>query len=481
MINFVKLNLLFLNIYVYFLFLFLCFTFLKFFFKTFLNLKFFFNFYKYLNTWFIFSFLFITLISLFYNYFVFYNLNNYLSSFYFKNIMFDFKIYYFSFFYIFFLITAVSLIYCLSYNYSELNSFLLFINIIFLAGLGLAYTNSLVLFFVYYECLLLPSFVILYKFSKTRRSVEAAFLMFFWTQFGAICLIFIFFYIFFLTNSVLFSNLYFFKFTEFEINFIFFFLLMGFGVKLPIWPFYEWLPKAHVEASTNFSIFLSGVLVKFAFFGFFKLLICLESEPTFFFLYPYLFIGLFDSITKIFYQIDIKKLIAFCTVAEMHWLLIAVTSGQTMLWVSGFAMFISHAIISTNSFLMVDSIARRFKTRLITEIWGLNFICPKLFLLIFSNCIVFLGFPGSLFFISEFLFFSFLFDLFPFFCLILMVLLYFFLATFFMKIWMNVLFSSVPHYKNIISLDVDKSEFTIFSFFLILIFWLGNTWQVFLF
>jgi len=112
-------------------------------------------------------------------------------------------------------------------------------------------------------------------------------------------------------------------------NYIFFLLLLGFGVKLPIWPFYDWLPKAHVEASTNFSIFLSGVLVKFAFFGFFKTLVSIELEPTFVFVFPYLFIGLFDSVSKVFYQVDIKKVVAFCTVAEMHWLLLTITSGQT--------------------------------------------------------------------------------------------------------------------------------------------------------
>jgi formate hydrogenlyase subunit 3/multisubunit Na+/H+ antiporter MnhD subunit len=62
--------------------------------------------------------------------------------------------------------------------------------------------------------------------------------------------------------------------------------LTGFGVKLPIWPFYGWLPKAHVEASTNFSIFLSGVLVKFAFFGLFKCLLLVELEPTFYICVP---------------------------------------------------------------------------------------------------------------------------------------------------------------------------------------------------
>ena len=117
--------------------------------------------------------------------------------------------------------------------------------------------------------------------------------MFFWTQFGALFLIFIFLYIFFLANTSRFSIISDIFISEFELNFIFLCLLIGFGVKLPIWPFYGWLPKAHVEASTNFSIFLSGVLVKFAFFGLFKCLLVLQVEPTFIYIYPFLLICLY--------------------------------------------------------------------------------------------------------------------------------------------------------------------------------------------
>lgn len=131
-------------------------------------------------------------------------------------------------------------------------------------------------------------------------------------------LIFAFIYLFVSTNSTLFSSIELYNFSKFEINLIFLLLLVGFGVKLPLWPFYDWLPKAHVEASTNFSIFLSGVLVKFAFFGFLKCITSLNSEITFIFIFPYLLIGVIDSVLKIFHQIDIKKVIAFATVAEMH-------------------------------------------------------------------------------------------------------------------------------------------------------------------
>jgi len=142
--------------------------------------------------------------------------------------------------------------------------------------------------------------------------------MFFWTQFGALFLILGLLYLFFTCNTSQFSTITYFYFNPFEVNFLFVCVLLGFGVKLPIWPFYGWLPKAHVEASTNFSIFLSGVLVKFAFFGFLKCLLTLHLEPTFIYVYPFLVVGIADAVFKLFYQIDLKKLVAYSTVVEMH-------------------------------------------------------------------------------------------------------------------------------------------------------------------
>lgn len=106
--------------------------------------------------------------------------------------------------------------------------------------------------------------------------------------------------------------------------------MIGFGVKFPIWPFYDWLPQAHVEASTNFSIFLSGVLVKFAFFGFvkFMLLFGFDNVPLYF--YPFILVGFVDSSSKLYYQVDLKKIVAYSTVIEMHWLTIAVVGGTNI-------------------------------------------------------------------------------------------------------------------------------------------------------
>ena len=390
-------------------------------------------------------------------------------------------VYYFPFIYIFILITTLSILFCLSYSINEILIFSFYCSIILIAGYILFFTDSFILFFLSYEMLLIPSFFILYKFAKTRRCVEAAYLMFFWTQFGALFLIFSFIYLFFICETSAFSHILNYQFSVFEINFLFICWIIGFGVKLPIWPFYGWLPKAHVEASTNFSIFLSGVLVKFAFFGLLKCLLTLQSEPTFYLIYPFLTIGIVDSVFKLFYQIDLKKLVAYSTVVEMHWLTICVISGQSCLMLASFCMLISHALLSTNSFLLVDAINRRFKTRLITEISGVNFLCPKLFLVSLANCLVFLGFPGTIFFIAEFLFFSFFFDLFPLLCIFLIILLYLLGPTFFFRSWVNVLFGLSLNIFKKTPLDLNSKEFIIYLGLILLMFCLGFSWQIFIF
>jgi len=149
-----------------------------------------------------------------------------------------FDIYFIPFVFIFLFITLVSILFCLMYNFNESLLFVFYSVSIMLVGINLFFSDFMLYFFLFYEMLLVPSFFILYKFAKTRRAVEASYLMFFWTQFGAIFLIFALFYLFFLTKSSLFSLCNSSSFNTFDVNFITLLLLIGFGVKLPIWPFY---------------------------------------------------------------------------------------------------------------------------------------------------------------------------------------------------------------------------------------------------
>lgn len=88
------------------------------------------------------------------------------------------SVYTYPFTYVFLLITTLSILFCLTYNSDELASFTLYCTFILMAGYLMFCTQSVLLFFIAYELLLLPSFFILYKFAKSRRSVEAAYLMF---------------------------------------------------------------------------------------------------------------------------------------------------------------------------------------------------------------------------------------------------------------------------------------------------------------
>jgi len=88
-------------------------------------------------------------------------------------------VYYFPFIYIFITITTLSVLFCLAYNVSEITMFIFYCTTILMAGYLLFFTDSVILFFFAYELLLVPSFFILYNFAKTRRCVEAAYLMFF--------------------------------------------------------------------------------------------------------------------------------------------------------------------------------------------------------------------------------------------------------------------------------------------------------------
>jgi formate hydrogenlyase subunit 3/multisubunit Na+/H+ antiporter MnhD subunit len=155
-----------------------------------------------------------------------------------SNSLFNTEVYVYPFIYVFVLVTTLSIVFCLTYNSDELNTFMFYCTVIIFAGYSLFFTDSIIIFFFSYEMLLVPSFFILYKFAKTRRAVEAAYLMFFWTQFGALFLIICFIYLFFIVGTSSFFNISNFFLSEPEVNFIFVCLIFGFGVKLPIWPFY---------------------------------------------------------------------------------------------------------------------------------------------------------------------------------------------------------------------------------------------------
>ena len=386
------------------------------------------------------------------------------------------------FFLTFGLVLSVSLILSLSYNRLEFFYFIFFLILIFIAGCGLFVASSFLSFLFFYELLVLPSVFILYFFSKTRKNIEATYLMFFWTQFGVIFLLFSFFYIY-LTASISTlptSGVFALNLSVFDFHLLFITFFIGFGVKFPVWPFYDWLPKAHVEASTNFSIFLSGALVKLAFLGFVRIIYSFFFSFDLIFIVPILVVGLVKSGTFLFIQIDLKKIIAFLTITEMHWLSLSFMFGNASMWISSFLMLISHALISTGFFVLADAITRRFKTRLVVEVSGLFYLLPLLYTMLIINLVIILGFPGTSLFLSEFLFFLLMADYNFVFLAFILFITHFVILSIFFKHWFTISFGFSTHFLSFNNIyDLKWFELTLLGFLVLGLILLGFSNSVF--
>ena len=180
----------------------------------------------------------------------------------------------------------------------------------------------------------------------------------------------------------------------------------SFAVKTPMWPVHTWLPDAHVEAPTAGSVLLAAILLKMAGYGFIRFSLGLFPLASDYFVPLIYFLSLvaiiYTSLVALM-QEDIKKLIAYSSVAHMGFVTLGIfTMTQQGLEGSIFQM-ISHGLISAALFLCVGIIYERTHTRLINQYGGLVSIMPKYAVLFMIFTLGALGLPGTTGFIGEFL------------------------------------------------------------------------------
>lgn len=256
-------------------------------------------------------------------------------------------------------------------------------------------SNTLNLFF-YYELFLLPSFFIVYFLSPNRRSILAAVYFLTWTQFGSLLV---------LVGVLKLQSIH--GGYSFETGVVTrdttaaLLILLGFGIKIPMWPFYYWLTKTHVEASSFFSIYLSGFLVKTAVYLFVKFYSALDATNLGFIFLSLFVVGVVDSSIKMWHQTDLKKLIAYTTVQEMNLLVIPIlfndVAGEVIV-----ALFVAtHCILSSLLFFYIDVVTKRFATRSTSQITGLVHVMPTFSAVMFATWLGFTGLPYTIKFTLE--------------------------------------------------------------------------------
>jgi NAD(P)H-quinone oxidoreductase subunit 4 len=196
-------------------------------------------------------------------------------------------------------------------------------------------------------------------------------------------------------------------------------VLIGFGIKVPLFPLHTWLPDAHVEASTPISVLLAGVLLKLGTYGLIRF--GLQMFPqAWSVLAPWLAIWavvsvLFGAFTAIA-QTDMKKMVAYSSVGHMGFVLLAMAAATPLSMLGAVFQMISHGLISALLFALVGVVYKKTGTRDITVLKGL--LAPERGLPIIGSLMVVgvmasAGIPGMVGFISEFLVFRGCFAVFP--------------------------------------------------------------------
>ena len=260
-------------------------------------------------------------------------------------------------------------------------------------------------FYIFFESILIPMYLIIGVWGGERR-VYSAYKFFLYTFLGSVLMLvaIIFLYQEFGTTdipSILNLNLPFY--IQIWLWLAFF---SSFAVKIPMWPFHTWLPDAHVEAPTEGSVMLAGILLKLGGYGFIRFNLSMLPDASIFFT-PFIF-GL--SVVAIIYtslvalvQNDMKKLIAYSSVAHMGFVTLGIFSATIQGLHGAIIQMISHGLISAALFFSIGTIYSRYKTKEIINFSGLSLTMPKLsiFFLIFSLGAI--GFPGTSGFVGEFL------------------------------------------------------------------------------
>ncbi len=336
--------------------------------------------------------------------------------------------------------------------------YLFSLNIFVLVVYFYVFSTDLLLFFLFYEFLLIPSFLIVYYISPSRRAIQASLYFLIWTQIGSFLVLVVVAYLVSVVGSSSFNDIKLYNFSYTESYVIYLLLFLGFGFKVPLWPFHYWLTKTHVEAPAGFSMYLSGFLVKSAVYGFYKITNLLGNDINTTLFSTICIVGVVDASLKMWGQTDLKKLVAYGTIQEMNLIFLTFCWGDTNAIVGGILFSATHGALSALMFFIVDCIQRRFNSRSVTELSGILQITPNLGIAIIVMCVLYAGLPGTLKFTCEFYIFCGFFEITP-----TLTLLLFFVANVlgligFSKCWFDAVFGMSLKNHKLAPFDLNYKE-----------------------
>ena len=283
--------------------------------------------------------------------------------------------------------------------------------------IGIFAATDALLFYVFFEAMLIPMFIIIGVWGGPRR-VYATLKFFIYTFLGSIFMLIALIYLHMKTGEFSLAAFAAAPLGTTEQAWLFFGFLAGFAIKVPMWPVHTWLPDAHVEAPTGGSVILAAIMLKVGGYGFIRFSLPITPDAS----QEYAWVVIAMSLVAVVYigyvalvQDDMKKLIAYSSVAHMAFVTLGIfiaialvrehaNPDAARLGMQGaMVQMISHGFVSGAMFTCIGVLYDRLHTRMIDEYGGVMNVMPWFggFFIFFSmaNC----GLPGTSGFVGEFM------------------------------------------------------------------------------
>lgn len=270
---------------------------------------------------------------------------------------------------------------------------------------GMFASLDMLMFYLFFEGVLIPMFLIVGVWGGPRR-VYAAFKFFLYTLLGSVLMLVCMMAMFVQTGTTDIPVLADFPFSASIQLWLFLGFFASFAVKIPMWPVHTWLPDAHVEAPTAGSMILAGVLLKMGGYGFLRFSLPMFPDASAYFA-PMIFTL---SIIAIIYtslialaQTDMKKLIAYSSVAHMGFVTIGIFTLNEQGIAGAMFQMISHGLVSAALFFCVGVVYDRLHTREISAYGGVADAMPRYAVFFMFMMLASVGLPGTSGFVGEIL------------------------------------------------------------------------------
>lgn len=308
----------------------------------------------------------------------------------------------------FFFLSSFLIFLCILFVWEEklLKEYLLILLVLNLLLLLVFSVLDLFLFYIFFEAILIPMYLMIGTLGSRERKIRAAYLFFFYTLFGSLLMLIAIIYIYNLVGTLNLEYLFNWTFTFNEQYWLWIAFFLSFASKIPMFPFHIWLPEAHVEAPTVGSVLLAGILLKLGVYGFLRFSITLFPLASLYFsplVYFLSIIGvIYASLTAI-RQTDFKRVIAYSSVAHMNLITLGIFSFNNISIEGSLLQSISHGFVSGALFLLIGILYDRYHSRLLYYYGGLVHTMPiySIFFLFFTLSNIAL--PGTSSFVGEFL------------------------------------------------------------------------------